>query len=71
MSKNPEYTCSEYCEVDHIHKKKEVPNVSKISNKYPEEIYDELNGMINAPMISESREEACIKSIIDAVVVVL
>ena len=38
MSKNPEYKCPNYCEVDHEHLpiNEEVPNVSKRSNKYPE-----------------------------------
>ena len=38
MSKNPEYKCPSYCEVDHEHLpiNEEVPNVSKRSNKYPE-----------------------------------
>ena len=35
MSKNPEYKCPEYCEVDHEHLpiKKEDPYVSSSSNK--------------------------------------
>ena len=35
------------------------------------EIYTELNDMINVPMISESREQACIESIYDAVLEVI
>ena len=34
-------------------------------------IYSELNGMINVPMVSERKEQACIESIFDAVVEVL
>ena len=34
-------------------------------------ICDELNGMINVPLVSESREQACIESIFDAVTEVL
>ena len=36
-----------------------------------ESICDELNGMINVPLVSENKEEACIKSIFDVVVEVL
>ena len=36
-----------------------------------ETICDEMNGMINVPLVSEKKEEACIKSIFDAVVEVL
>ena len=36
-----------------------------------EEICTELNKMINVPLVSESREQACIESIFDAVVQVL
>ena len=39
--------------------------------EHKEEICDELNGMINVPLVSESREQACIESIFDAVVEVL
>ena len=34
-------------------------------------ICSELNSMINVPMVSESKEQACIESIFDAVVEVL
>ncbi len=34
-------------------------------------ICDELNGLINVPMVSEKKEQACIESIFDAVVDVL
>ena len=36
-----------------------------------EEICTELNGMINVPMVSEKKEQACIESIFDAVIEVL
>jgi hypothetical protein len=36
-----------------------------------ENIVDELNGMINVPLVSEKKEEACINSIFDAVIDVL
>jgi hypothetical protein len=36
-----------------------------------EEICTELNNMINVPMVSEKKEQACIESIFDAVVQVL
>ena len=36
-----------------------------------ENIVDELNGMINFPLVSEKKEEACINSIFDAVIDVL
>ena len=36
-----------------------------------QEICDELNSMINVPMVSESKEQACIESIFDATVEVL
>lgn len=36
-----------------------------------EEICNELNSMINVPMVSESREQACIESIFDCVIEVL
>ena len=36
-----------------------------------EEICNELNDMINVPLVSEDREQACIESIFDAVVQVL
>ena len=39
--------------------------------EHKEEICDELNGMINVPLLSEKKEEACIKSIFDAVVEIL
>tara|TARA_R100000742_G_C4258870_1_gene76712 strand:- start:541 stop:711 length:171 start_codon:yes stop_codon:yes gene_type:complete len=29
-------------------------------------ICDELNGMINVPLVSESKEQACIESIFDS-----
>ena len=35
------------------------------------EICTELNNMINVPMVSEKKEQACIESIFDAVVQVL
>ena len=35
------------------------------------EICTELNDMINVPMVSEKKEQACIESIFDAVVQVL
>ena len=34
-------------------------------------ICDELNGMINIPLVSESKEQACIESVFDSVVEVL
>jgi len=34
-------------------------------------IYNELNGLINVPLVSESKEQACIESIFDAVYDVL
>ena len=34
-------------------------------------ICDELNGLINVPLVSESKEQACIESIFDSVVEVL
>tara|TARA_R100000808_G_C2074671_1_gene100828 strand:- start:279 stop:449 length:171 start_codon:yes stop_codon:yes gene_type:complete len=34
-------------------------------------ICGELNGMINVPLVSESKEQACIESIFDAVLEVL
>ena len=36
-----------------------------------EAIVTELNGMINVPLVSEKKEEACINSIFDAVMDVL
>jgi len=36
-----------------------------------EEICTELNNMINVPMVSEKKEQACIESIFDAVIQVL
>ena len=36
-----------------------------------ESICDELNGIINVPLVSAKKEDACIKSIFDAVVEVL
>ena len=36
-----------------------------------EEICNELNDMINVPLVSEDREQACIESIFDAVIQVL
>ena len=36
-----------------------------------EDIVTELNGMINVPLVSEKKEEACINSIFDAVMDVL
>ena len=36
-----------------------------------EEICNELNSMINVPLVSESKEQACIEGIFDAVVEVL
>ena len=38
-------------------------------NKKP--ICNELNGLINVPLVSESKEQACSESIFDAVVEVL
>ena len=35
------------------------------------ELCRKLNGIVNMPLISEKKEQACIKSIIDAVVEVL
>ena len=35
------------------------------------EICTELNNMINVPMVSEKKEQACIESIFDAVIQVL
>tara|TARA_B100001094_G_scaffold279751_1_gene290102 strand:- start:519 stop:692 length:174 start_codon:yes stop_codon:yes gene_type:complete len=35
------------------------------------EICTELNDMINVPMVSEKKEQACIESIFDAVIEVL
>ena len=35
------------------------------------EICDELNDMINVPLVSEDKEQACIESIFDAVIQVL
>lgn len=35
------------------------------------EICTELNDMINVPMVSEEKEQACIESIFDAVIQVL
>ena len=40
-----------------------------VENK--EDICRELNGMINVPLVSEKKEQACIESIFDAVVEVL
>ena len=34
MERKSEYSCPSYCEVDHEHITKEVPNVSKSSNRY-------------------------------------
>ena len=44
--------------------------ISSLKDK-KEEICTELNTMINVPMVSEKKEQACIESIFDAVVQVL
>ena len=44
--------------------------VELLKNK-KEDIVTELNGMINVPLVSEKKEEACINSIFDAVMEVL
>ena len=44
--------------------------ISSLKDK-KEEICTELNNMINVPMVSEKKEQACIESIFDAVVQVL
>ena len=36
-----------------------------------EEICDELNGMVNVPLVSDRREEDCIQSIFHAVIEIL
>ena len=44
--------------------------ISSLKDK-KDEICTELNNMINVPMVSEKKEQACIESIFDAVVQVL
>ena len=48
-----------------------VNAVINILKENKQEICDEFNGLIYVPMISESREQACIESIFDAVAEVL
>ena len=48
-----------------------VNAVINILKENRDEICTELNGMINVPLLSESREQACIESIFDAVVEVI
>ena len=48
-----------------------VPIVMSTLKEHRDEICTELNDMINVPLVSESREQACIESIFDAVVQVL
>ena len=45
--------------------------VINILKENKESICDELDGMINVPLVSEQKEEACIKRIFDVVVEVL
>ena len=44
--------------------------ISTLKDK-KKEICNELNEMINVPMVSEKKEQACIESIFDAVISVL
>ena len=48
-----------------------VAVVIKTIKENKQSICDELNSLINVPMVSESKEQACIESIFDAVVDVL
>ena len=48
-----------------------VKAVINYLKEHKEELYDELNGMINVPLAYEKQKEACIKLIFDAVVEVL
>ncbi len=48
-----------------------VAVVIKTIKENKQSICDELNGLINVPMVSEKKEQACIESIFDAVVDVL
>ena len=48
-----------------------VNAVINILKENRDEICTELNGMINVPLVSEKKEQACIESIFDAVVEVI
>ena len=48
-----------------------VAVVIKTIKENKQSICDELNGLINVPMVSEKKEQACIESIFDSVVEVL
>ena len=48
-----------------------VPIVMSTLKEHRDEICTELNDMINVPLVSEKKEQACIESIFDAFMDVL